>query len=116
MPVLITTKQLPERCRDCFAFSGKLRYGCTLGAGQGSEPAVVYRGRHADCPLQAFPETHGPLIDKEKLVVDLDQSCKRNTHRSEEAKKLHRQEHWHLLQIIMRQPVIVGRKDEEVEP
>lgn len=54
--IKIRNVKMPDRCRDCFLFSAKLRYGCRLGAGQGTEPAIVYKARHADCPLEPLPD------------------------------------------------------------
>lgn len=62
--IKIRNMEMPERCRDCILFSAKLRYGCRLGAGQGSDPTTIYRQRHADCPLEALPDEEGrPLKD-----------------------------------------------------
>ena len=111
MAVIVTTKQLPDRCRDCFLFDAKLRYGCSVGCGQGSNPAIVYHARHSDCCLLPFPDVHGPLIDKDQLIEALDKSCRNNTHRSNQAKRMHAQEHWHLFGLISKMPVIVkGQK------
>jgi hypothetical protein len=50
--ILIEGQNMPKCCRNCFAFNGKLRYGCILGAGQKEgNPATVYHKRHKDCPL-----------------------------------------------------------------
>lgn len=110
MAVIVTNKQLADRCRDCFAFSAKLRYGCVFGCGQGSDLAEVYTKRHADCCLEDFPDIHGDLIDKTRLIEDLDASCRKNTHRSAQAKRMHAQEHWHLFKLLQNQPVVVRRK------
>lgn len=110
MAVIITNKQMPERCRDCFAFSAKLRYGCVFGCGQGSDPAAVYSKRHDDCVLEDFPDVHGDLIDKYQLIEAFDKSCRHNTHRSAQAKRMHAQEHWNLFKLLQNQPVVVKRR------
>lgn len=82
MSVLIKGVTTPDMCSEC-AFIGGLTcpdsiYVCDCPVrgihGRGVNRAVEEDARHPDCPLVKLPESHGPLIDRNKLCESLDLS------------------------------------------
>lgn len=80
MSILIKDINMPEMCSEC-AFIGGLTcpdsiYVCDCPVrgihGRGVNRAVEEDARHPDCPLVKLPESHGPLIDRNKLCESLD--------------------------------------------
>lgn len=82
MSVLIKGMTIPDMCFECDFLGGLIYpdsiYVCQCPVdtihGRNVQRAVEEDSRHSHCPLGKIPESHGPLIDRNKLCESLDLS------------------------------------------
>lgn len=80
MSVLIKGMTMPDMCSKCDFLGGLIYpdgiYVCECPVdtihGRNVQRAVEEDSRHSHCPLGKIPESHGPLIDRNKLCESLD--------------------------------------------